>query len=56
MKLAMIMDPIAGIKTYKDTSFRLLLEAQTRGYQCYYLELADLSIVQIGRASCRERV
>ena len=46
MKLAMIMDPIAGIKTYKDTSFRLLLEAQTRGYQCYYLELADLSIVQ----------
>lgn len=46
MKLAMIMDPIASIKPYKDTSFRLLLEAQARGYACYYLELADLSLRQ----------
>lgn len=45
MKLAMIMDPIATVKTYKDTSFRLLLEAQARDYDCYYLELSDLSIV-----------
>ncbi|MDX1706836.1 glutathione synthase [Pseudidiomarina sp.] len=45
MKLAMIMDPIATVKTYKDTSFRLLLEAQARDYECYYLELRDLSIV-----------
>lgn len=45
MKLAMIMDPIATVKTWKDTSFRLLLEAQQRGYEVYYLELADLSVV-----------
>lgn len=45
MKLAMIMDPIAAVKTYKDTSFRLLLEAQARGYQCFYLEMNDLSLV-----------
>ncbi|HET8816708.1 MAG TPA: glutathione synthase, partial [Pseudidiomarina sp.] len=45
MKLAMIMDPMASVKTYKDTSFRLLLEAQDRGYEVYYLEMHDLSIV-----------
>ena len=44
MKLAMIMDPIAQVKTEKDTSFRLLLEAQARGYQSYYIEMADLLI------------
>lgn len=45
MKLAMIMDPMAGVKTYKDTSFRLLLEAQARGYELFYLEMQDLSII-----------
>ena len=43
-KLAMVMDPIADVKTVKDTSFRLLLEAQTQGYQCYYVEMGDLLI------------
>ncbi|MGM0430654.1 MAG: glutathione synthase [Pseudomonadota bacterium] len=43
-KLAMVMDPIAAVKTEKDTSFRLLLEAQARGYQCFYLEMGDLVI------------
>ncbi|WP_286843979.1 glutathione synthase, partial [Idiomarina sp. UBA4206] len=32
------------VKTEKDTSFRLLLEAQARGYQCFYLEMGDLVI------------
>lgn len=40
--LAMVMDPIANVKTAKDTSFRLLLEAQQRDYQCFYIEMADL--------------
>ena len=43
-KLAMVMDPIAAVKTEKDTSFRLLLEARARGYQCFYLEMGDLVI------------
>lgn len=43
-KLAMVMDPIADVKTEKDTSFRLLLEAEARGYQCFYMELGDLVI------------
>ncbi|MGM0525063.1 MAG: glutathione synthase [Pseudomonadota bacterium] len=42
--LAMVMDPIADVKTAKDTSFRLLLEAQAQGYQCYYIEMSDLLI------------
>lgn len=45
MKLAMIMDPIESVKTYKDTSFRLLLEAQERNYELFYLTMNDLSIV-----------
>lgn len=45
MKLAMIMDPIESVKTYKDTSFRLLLEAQARDYEIYYLTMNDLSLI-----------
>lgn len=54
MKLAMIMDPMATVKTWKDTSFRLLLEAQARGYELFYLEMADLSIQQ-GEPMARAR-
>lgn len=39
-----IMDPIELITPHKDTSFRLALEAQARGHQLYYFELADLFI------------
>src|SRR5690606_27359544 len=46
MKLAMIMDPIESVKTYKDTSFRLLLEAQARDYEIYYLTMNDLSLIK----------
>ncbi len=45
MKLAMIMDPMATVKTHKDTSFRLLLEAQARDYEIFYLEMHDLSLI-----------
>jgi len=42
MKLGMVMDPIAGIKPYKDSSFAMLLAAQRRGWECWYFELGDL--------------
>jgi len=42
MKLGMVMDPIAGIKPYKDSSFAMLLAAQKRGWECWYFELGDL--------------
>ncbi len=44
MKLGMVMDPIATIKTYKDTTFAMLLEAQARGYELRYMEQADLRV------------
>ncbi|OGT30808.1 MAG: glutathione synthase [Gammaproteobacteria bacterium RIFCSPHIGHO2_12_FULL_35_23] len=42
MKLGIIMDPIATIKPKKDTGFAMLLEAQRRGWQLYYMEPRDL--------------
>jgi glutathione synthase len=39
-----VMDPIAGIKTYKDSSFAMLLEAQRRGHQLFYMEPDDLYV------------
>lgn len=36
------MDPISQINIKKDTSFAMLLEAQSRGWEIYYMELNDL--------------
>lgn len=53
-RVAIVMDPIESVKTYKDTSFRLALEAQARGYEVLYLQLADMFIEQ-GTAMARVR-
>lgn len=42
MKLGMIMDPIERITIKKDSSFAMLLAAQKRDWDLYYLELGDL--------------
>lgn len=39
-----VMDPIAGIKTYKDSTFAMLLEAQRRGHALWYMEPRDLAV------------
>ena len=44
IKLGIVMDPITAIKIDKDSSFSMLLEAQARGYQLYYMEMSDLSL------------
>jgi len=54
IKLGVVMDPIARINIKKDTTFALLLEAQARGWQLYYLELNDL-FMRNGRAFGRTR-
>lgn len=41
-KTGVVMDPISGIKTYKDSTFAMLLEAQRRGHALYYMEPGDL--------------
>jgi glutathione synthase len=47
-KTGIVMDPISGIKTYKDSSFAMLLEAQRRGHELFYMEPGDL-LVRDGR-------
>ncbi len=42
LKLGVVMDPIATIAIKKDTTFAMLLAAQARGWELYYLEQADL--------------
>lgn len=38
------MDPITSINIKKDTSFAMLLAAQKRGYELFYMEMDDLYI------------
>ncbi|MBP6534292.1 MAG: glutathione synthase [Arenimonas sp.] len=42
--IAVVMDPIERINTAKDTSFALMLEAQRRGYDLFYIEPGSLSV------------
>jgi glutathione synthase len=44
LKMAFIMDPVDTINTEKDTTFVLMLEAQARGHEVWYLELKDLFV------------
>jgi len=42
VKLGIVMDPIESIKPWKDSSFAMLLEAQHRGWQIFYMCIDDL--------------
>ncbi|MGE4502925.1 MAG: glutathione synthase [Thiomicrospira sp.] len=42
IKLGIVMDPIEHIKPYKDSSFAMLLEAQRRGYEIFYMQPQDV--------------
>lgn len=42
LHIGVVMDPIAAIKPYKDTTLAMLLAAQARGWMLHYLEQADL--------------
>jgi glutathione synthase len=42
--LGVVMDPIRGIKPYKDSTFAMLLAAQSRGWHVHYLEPGDLYV------------
>lgn len=44
IRLGVVMDPITSIKPWKDSTFAMLLEAQRRQWQLYYMTPADLSI------------
>ncbi|MBQ0723985.1 MAG: glutathione synthase [Cycloclasticus sp.] len=42
MRLGVVMDPIGSINIKKDTTFAMLLEAQSRGWELVYIEQTDL--------------
>ncbi|MGK0306213.1 MAG: glutathione synthase, partial [Gammaproteobacteria bacterium] len=46
------MDPIQSINIKKDTSFAMLLDAQKRGYELFYMEMGDLYL-QNGKPMAR---
>ncbi len=55
LTVAVVMDPIATIKPWKDTTLAMMLEAQRRGARVLYLELSDLYLVDgVCRARARE--
>ncbi|WP_305805651.1 glutathione synthase [Stenotrophomonas sp. YIM B06876] len=49
LDVIVVMDPIAGIKIAKDTTFAMLLEAQRRGHRLHYVRPAGLAL-RDGRA------
>ncbi|ASK77890.1 glutathione synthase [Paraphotobacterium marinum] len=44
MKFGIIMDPISNIKVSKDSNLKILLKAQERNYEIFYMELQDLYV------------
>ena len=42
LKIGVVMDPIRGINYKKDSTLAMLLEAQSRDWQLFYMEQADL--------------
>jgi glutathione synthase len=53
-RLAVVMDPIAEIKYAKDSTLAMLIAAQARGFELYYLEQRDLAL-RDGKACARLR-
>ncbi len=52
-KIGIVMDAIDIIKPYKDSSFAMLLEAQRRDWQIYYMQQQDLYLEDgISYADC----
>ena len=46
LKVGVVMDPIQSITYYKDTTLALMLAAQSRGHQLYYMEMPSLYLLQ----------
>lgn len=45
IKLGIVMDPIGTINIKKDTSFAMLMQAQSRDYELYYMQMDDLYLL-----------
>lgn len=56
IKLGIVMDPISQINIKKDSSFAMLLKAQERGYELFYMEMKDLYLEQGTAAASMRRL
>lgn len=54
VKLGVVMDPIGSINPKKDSTLAMLIAAQKRGWQLYYMEQADL-FLRDGKAQAHVR-
>jgi len=54
IKIGVVMDPIGSIKISKDSTFAMLLAAQSRHWEIYYMQQKDLSLKD-GRCFARMR-
>ena len=44
MKIAFLADPLAGFKTYKDSTYAMMAEAAGRGHEVYAFEQKDMAL------------
>ncbi len=44
ISIGIVMDPIDSITTYKDSTFAMMLEAQARKWDIWYMELGDINL------------
>ncbi len=44
LRIGVVMDPVEHIDIDKDTTFVLMLEAQRRGHEIYFMEVDDLFV------------
>tara|TARA_R110001592_G_C13188161_1_gene751935 strand:+ start:31 stop:993 length:963 start_codon:yes stop_codon:yes gene_type:complete len=54
INLGIVMDPIGNINIKKDSSFAMMLSAQKKGWNIFYIEMSDLFLEQ-GVAKARVR-
>ncbi len=54
INLGIVMDPIGNINIKKDSSFAMILAAQKKGWNIFYIEMSDLFLEQ-GLAKARVR-
>lgn len=55
INLGILMDPIGDINIKKDSSFAMLLAAQKKGWNIFYIEMSDLFLEQgVARARVRK--
>ncbi len=54
MRIAIILDPLDGIKTYKDSTYAMMVEASARGHALAVCEQGELAL-EAGRVVARSR-